>query len=97
MYWCVQTSVDAIGGWRRHWVPWNWSHRWLKTAPHGCQEPKSGPPQEQQALLTAEPSLQSPLITSVMMNDMDAALVFTGTERKVVASNRHVNRGEIPV
>jgi hypothetical protein len=40
---------------RRHWNPWNWSCE----APYGCRGVNSGPLQEQQVLLVAEPALQS--------------------------------------
>lgn len=44
---CMQVLVEARG----HWIPWNWNYSKLSDV-----GTKSGPLQEQQVLLTAEPS-----------------------------------------
>lgn len=47
-----------------HWIIWSWSYRCLEDPSCGCWEPHSGPLEEQQEILAAEPSLQPPLYSA---------------------------------
>lgn len=53
---CVQVCVGSLE--TRHQIPQSWSYRVLWAVWRGCWEPYSGPEQQQQALLTAEPSVR---------------------------------------
>lgn len=64
-------------------VPGGWSK------PCGCWKPKPDPPQEQQVLLTAEPSLQCPEHNFIMRNpDIDKGIKINNTNSKY---NLHSN------
>lgn len=61
-------TPGALGGWSK---------------PCGCWTPKPDPPQEQQVLLTAEPSLQCPDHNFIMRNpDFDKGIKVSITNSK---------------
>lgn len=54
------------------WIPWSWRTRWLWATQHGFRERNSWPLQEQQAPLTAQPSLH---LSSLLLADTDDNLM----------------------
>lgn len=55
---CPTSTLKATGG---CWIFWSWSYRSLLAAWHGRWELNSSPLEEQEVLLTAEPSLWAPV------------------------------------
>lgn len=53
---CVSAGTHRVR--KRVSDRWNWSYRWWRTTECGCQEPNSGPLQEDQESFNPEPPLQ---------------------------------------